>query len=301
MTTTRSTIVVGIDGSGAALAALDFALAEGRHRGAPVHVLHAWSIPLPPVPLGGPSAGGATDETLHQAAQTILDESAAHARAVAPDVTVTTELRTAPPATALLTAAHDAGMVIMGSGRGSTVAELLLGSVSLQVATHAPCPVIVVHEPDAELEDGPDAGRVVVGVDGSAASRVALVEAFREASFRGVGLTLLHAWSGLAGFDLPGGELHWEELERDTEDEELRLMAEQLAGLREEFPDVGVVQRLVQGSAAHVIADASAGAALVVVGSRGRGGFASLLLGSVSHGVLHRAHSPVMVVREQLV
>jgi nucleotide-binding universal stress UspA family protein len=300
MTTQRSTIVVGIDGSTAALAALDVALAEGRYRGAPVHVLHAWSVPLPPVPLGGPSAGGATDEAMHQAAQTILDEAAEHARSVAPEVTVTTELRTAPPATALLTAAHDAVMAVVGSGRRSTVAELLLGSVSLQVATHAPCPVIVVHEVDDERSPSPDAGRVVVGVDGSAASRAALIEAFREASFRGVGLTLLHAWSGLAGFDLPGGELHWEELERDTEDEELRLMAEQLAGLREEFPDVGVVQRLVQGSAAHAIADASAGAALVVVGSRGRGGFASLLLGSVSHGVLHRAHSPVMVVREQL-
>lgn len=299
MTTQRSTIVVGIDGSGAALAALDFALAEGRHRGAPVHVLHAWSIPLPPVPLGGPSAGGATDETLHQAAQTILDEAAEHARSVASGVTVTTELRTAAPATALLTAAHDAGMVVLGSGRRGTVAELLLGSVSLQVATHAPCPVVVVHEPDEAVSAGPDAGRVVVGVDGSPVSRIALDEAFREASFRGVGLTVLHAWSGLAGFDLPGGELHWEELERDTEDEELRLMAEELAGLREKFPDVGVVQRLVQGSAAHAIADASAGAVLVVVGSRGRGGFASLLLGSVSHGVLHRAHSPVMVVREQ--
>jgi len=75
-------------------------------------------------------------------------------------------------------------------------------------------------------------------------------------------------------------------------------MAEQLAGLREEFPDVAVQQRLIQGRPAHEIADASRGAELVVVGSRGRGGFVSLLLGSVSHGVLHRAHCPVMVVRE---
>jgi nucleotide-binding universal stress UspA family protein len=300
MTPPRPAIVVGIDGSDAAAGALDFALAEGANRGLPVHIVHAWSVPIPPVPLGGPSVGGSSDDALRESAQGLLDEALAYAQKVAPDVGTTGELRTAAPATALLTAAKDALMLVLGSRRHSTMGELLLGSVSLQVATHAPCPVVVVHVTQTGLEPGPDAGRVVVGVDGSPASSLALVEAFREASLRQVGLTVVHAWTGLAGFDVPGGEVHWERLSRDSEDEELRMMAEQLAGLREEFPDVGVQQRLIQGGPAHELADASRGAVLVVVGSRGRGGFASLLMGSVSHGVLHRAHCPVMVVRERL-
>jgi len=300
MVTPRPPIVVGIDGSDASLTALDFALVEGGNRGLPVHVVHAWSIPVPPVPLGGPGVGGPSDQALRDAAQGLLDEAVAYGAKVAPDVEVTAELRTAAPATALLTASHDALMTVVGAGRKGTVGELLLGSVSLQVATHAPCPVVVVHVTQTGLAPGTEAGRVVVGVDGSPVSGAALVAAFREASLRQVGLTVVHAWTGLAGFDVPGGELHWEQLARDSEDEELRMMAEQLAGLREEFPDVGVTQRLVQGGAAHELADASRGAVLVVVGSRGRGGFKSLLMGSVSHAVLHRAHSPVMVVREHL-
>ncbi len=293
-------IVVGLDGSDAAFAALEYGLVEGGNRHVPVHLLHAWSIPVPPVPLGGPSAGGPSDDILRESAQIVLTEALAHAEKFAPSVEVTTELRSSAPATALMTAAHDALMVVVGSGRRSTVSELLLGSVSLQLATHAPCPVVVVHVTQTGLASGPDAGRIVVGVDGSTASSAALVEAFREASLQRIGLTVMHAWTGPGGFDVPGSELHWEHLARDTEDEELRMMAEQLAGLREEFPDVDVAQRLTEGGAVHALADASRGATLVVVGSRGRGGFASLLLGSVSHGVLHRAHCPVMVVREPL-
>jgi nucleotide-binding universal stress UspA family protein len=293
-------IVVGLDGSDASFAALEYALVEGGARRVPVHLLHAWSIPAPPVPLGGPSAGGPSDDTLRESAQIVLTEALAYAQKFAPAVEVTTELRSAAPATALMTAAHDALMVVVGAGRRGTISELLLGSVSLQLATHAPCPVVVVHVMQTGFAPGPEAGRVVVGVDGSAASSAALVEAFREASLQRIGLSVVHAWTGPGGFDAPGSELHWEHLARDTEDEELRMMAEQLAGLREEYPDVDVVQRLTEGGAAHTLADASRGARLVVVGSRGRGGFASLLLGSVSHGVLHRAHCPVMVVREQL-
>jgi len=298
MTPARPPIVVGIDGSDTALAALDFALTEGSNRGLPVHVVHAWSVPIPPVPLGGASVNPSNDEALRDVAQQLLDEALAHATKFAPDVEVSGELRTSAPATALLTASHDAHMAVVGSRGHSAVGEVLLGSVSLQVAMHARCPVVVVHATPAGSAPGPEAGRVVVGVDGSPLSAAALREAFREASLRRTGLTVVHAWTGLAGFDVPGGEVHWEQLARDSEDEELRMMAEQLAGLREEFPDVAVQQRLIQGRPAHEIADASRGAELVVVGSRGRGGFVSLLLGSVSHGVLHRAHCPVMVVRE---
>jgi nucleotide-binding universal stress UspA family protein len=156
--------------------------------------------------------------------------------------------------------------------------------------------VVIVHQVDKELVRGPDAGRVVVGIDGSERSLDAVRVAIATASLRGCGLTILHAWTA-PNFDAPGVAVPTELVLEEVEQDELRAMAETVAGLREEYPDVMVEQRLVHGRASRVLIEASQGAELVVVGSRGRGGFASLLLGSVSHAVIHHAHCPVMVVR----
>jgi nucleotide-binding universal stress UspA family protein len=146
---------------------------------------------------------------------------------------------------------------------------------------------------------------VVVGYDGSTTSRAALVWALQsaqqreEASVRGCGLTVLHAWAQ-PYFDVAGsGGPIPESISVDVfEGEELRYLSEELAGWGEKYPDVDVRRAIRHGVAVGVLAAASVGAELVVVGSRGRGGFSSLLLGSVSHGVLHHARCPVMVVRE---
>jgi nucleotide-binding universal stress UspA family protein len=296
MTTTRAPIVIGVDGSDAAAAAVRFGLDEGRLRDRPVHLVHAWSMPIPPVPLGGPAVMPGDDE-FHAVAQNLLDATLGEAKQTHPDVEVDGELRTAAPATALMTAAKQAHLLVVGSGSRSVIGELL-GSVSLQLAMHAPCPVVVVPVVEVGVAPGTDAGRVVVGVDGSPLSARAAHEAFDEASRRGAPLTVLHAWSRPGGFDIPDSELHWDRVIADSHDEALRMTAEQLAGLREDHPDVAVTQRVVEGRPGHVLADSSAGATLLVVGSRGRGGFASLVLGSVSHYALHRAHCPVLVVRE---
>lgn len=292
---TRPPVVVGLDGSDSARAALDWAIGEARLRRLPLQVIHTWSVPLPPVAMG-PAVSGPSEDALREVAQTLLEEADDYVRAVAPEVEVTTELRATPPASALIQAAADAHVVVVGSRGLSTFAELLVGSVSVQVATHAPCPVVVVRPIELGEAPGADAGRVVVGVDGSPLSVEATRWAFEEASLRGLGLTVLHAWD-VPYFDAPGTSIDMELLVEEIENEELSLMAQTVAGLRETFPDVAVEQRLVHGSSGRQLVESSRGAELVVVGSRGRGGFASLMLGSVSHFVLHHAHAPVLIVR----
>jgi nucleotide-binding universal stress UspA family protein len=161
----------------------------------------------------------------------------------------------------------------------------VLGSVSQHVTRHASCPVVVVRAPYH-----PDAERVVVGVDGSTGSRKALEFAFDHASRSGAPVTAIHAWRDGARGDAREGLV--EEI-RAAE----RILAEALAGFADQYPDVKVTTEAVPVVPQRVLADASQAASLVVVGSRGLGAFAGLLLGSVSQSVLHHAQCPVAVVR----
>jgi nucleotide-binding universal stress UspA family protein len=145
-------IVVGVDGSSGGLEALRWALAEASVRGAAVRIVHAWMVPLidalpEPWAVGSPPLGPSDDEVhehLEAAARTVLDASLAEARSADPGVEVRGELVEARPAAALLAAAEDADLLVVGSrGRGG-FAALLLGSVSAQCVHHAPCPVVVV-------------------------------------------------------------------------------------------------------------------------------------------------------------
>jgi nucleotide-binding universal stress UspA family protein len=134
---------------------------------------------------------------------------------------------------------------------------------------------------------------VVVGVDGSDASIAALGCAIDEATFRGVGVDAIHVWSlpALSGADALGGiPLAWEQLEASAH----AILDEALAKV--DARGVTVNPIVVQGSTAHVLIEHSAGAPMLVVGSRGTGGFIGLLVGSVAHQVLHHAPCPVLVV-----
>src|SRR5690606_25069003 len=166
----------------------------------------------------------------------------------------------------------------------------LLGSVSTAVARHAWCPVAVIHA-DAPL-DSATAGRpVLVGVDGSDNSAPAVALAFDEAARRNVGLIAMHSWSDTSGLDFPIRD--WDDVKNSAD----RALAETLAGYHEQYPDVAV-QRIVRvDRPARSLHDASADAQLVVVGSRGRGGFRGLLLGSTSDALLHSVDTPLIIVR----
>ena len=287
-------VVVGVDGSEQALTAARWALDVAVRRNLPLEVVHSWSVPLPPVGMG-PAPVGLNDDSIRNAAQAVLDDAVNALTSSAPAARVTGTLYPGTPTAALLDASEHATMIVVGSSGLDRITEFILGSVTQQVVAHAHCPVAVVPAGEADVPSL-ERGRVVVGIDGSELSVDATHVAFEEASLRRAGLTLLHVWNA-PSYD--GGDIVVPETLtlKDAHSDELRAMAETVAGLGEKYPDVQVEQRLRKGRPAKVLADASRGAALVVVGSRGHGGFASLVLGSTSRSLLHQAQSPVLVVK----
>lgn len=281
-------IIVGVDGSEPSLLATDWAAAEAARRKAPLRVVHV----VPPWLYEAPADPGASliRDRLLQDGRNIVDLGAARARDRAPGLEVTGEQTGGQPAEALLRRARDALMVVTGPRGTGGLTGLVLGSVAVQVATHAPCPAVVVRpsEPSAR-------GEIVVGVDGSPAGAAAIGFAFEEASVRGARLRALLAWTHPVSTG-PGDMVPLVHDLGILAADEQRLLSEALAGRRAEYPDVEVVAETVRGRAARVLAEASGHADLLVVGSRGRGGFAGLLLGSVGHAMLMRARCPVAVV-----
>ncbi len=285
MTATRKApVVVGVDGSDSSREALDWAVDDAARRGRPMVLLAAWLVDY------SAETTAPVRQRLEDASRSTLVTAAAHVRATAPSVAVETRVVHAQPASALIAASRDADTVVVGTRGLGPVGETLLGSTSTQLAAHASCPVVVVRRASAP------AGRVVVGVDGSELSAQATAYAFEAASRLGVGLTVLHAWDTRIYTSRVAMSVlveTWDELEVEQE----IITSAAIAGWRDTYPDVDVETRVVPGRPTDVLADASVSAALVVVGSRGRGGFRGLLLGSVSRGILHRAHCPVVVVR----
>ncbi|MFI0411738.1 universal stress protein [Actinomadura sp. 3N508] len=277
-------VVVGYDGSEGSVQALDWAAEEAQARGLPLTVLHAWGAYR-----GGPMAVPVLD--VKRIAEDALNDALEHVRKVSPDLTVRAVLRRWPAPGSLIEAGESADLIVLGPrGLGGFVG-LVLGSVGAQVAAHAACPVIIVRgAPDPHLEE-PGPGRVVVGVDGSAASRAALAMGFAEADARGLSLSAVVAWDPVPAKDLPP-LVDEAGLREAAETAIARLMIP----LRERHPGVDVRTEVVAGSPRDVLLDAAGEARLLVVGSRGLGGFRGLLLGSVSHALVHHAPCPVAVV-----
>jgi nucleotide-binding universal stress UspA family protein len=195
---------------------------------------------------------------------------------------------------ALVDLSKDADLVVTGCLGTGTLRGRHLGSVSSGLVYHAHCPVAIVHNGVPLTSD--TAAPVLLGIDGSPESELATAIAFDEASRRKVGLVALHAWSDVGVFDsvIDAHGPRWPEL-KSIEDETL---AERLAGWSERYPDVSVRRIVVRGEPARQLVDQSQWAQLVVVGSHGRGGFAGMLLGSVSSAVVLLARVPVIVARQ---
>jgi nucleotide-binding universal stress UspA family protein len=283
----RGAVVVGVDGSAADTVAVRWAVQEAHRRPARLYVVHALSQRHS---AASHRANPAFVAEERRAAELVLDAAVGQARALAGGVDVHPLLEVGPPAVVLLQRATAADLVVLGcQGRGG-FAGLLLGSTSLQVAMHASCPVVVLRDPCSGT--GSSSGRIVVGTDGSRASDGALRFAFTRARRDGRGLTVVRAWGSPAIYvDVPG-TAKWKQVEK----EEQAALSEALAPWCDRYPEVDVLEKSVLGNAAALLADESAAAELLVVGSRGRGGFGGLLLGSVSHAVLHHARCPVAVV-----
>lgn len=279
-------IVAGIDASESAHDAARWAAQEAVTRG---RGLTLTTAVLPPTTIGGLGIPPAMDflDALRAEAVEIL--TALTKDLPGDDIDVVVEI--ASPGGLLVEASQNAHMIVLGSRGTGGFAGLVLGSVGSQVAAAAACPV-VVHR--GQPRSG--ATNVVVGIDGSPNSEAALGAAFEFASFHGFGLTVVHAWD-IPAYDLieiPQGAVGLPIAE--VAEDEVRLAAEVLAGYRDNYPDVVVREHLVRGAAAKALIDQSINAALLVVGTRGRGQFLSAVLGSVSNTVLHKVDIPVLVV-----
>jgi nucleotide-binding universal stress UspA family protein len=280
-------ILVGTDGSDGGTSAVRWAAEEAPRRGMSLRILHAVPPWLYETPVD-PRFASVRDWLLSQGGQ-VLDSAVTAARELDPGLPVEGAVVPGPAARVLLERAGDTAMLVLG-GRGTGAMGLLLGSTTLQVVAHAPVPVVVVRDLPAAVRR-----EVVVGVDTAAAGETAIGFAFEEAALRGARLRLVHAWTHPASAG-PGDMRPLVYDPQVVAGEELRRIEEALLAWREKFPAVEMVSEALHGRAARVLAEASARADLLVVGTRGRGGFAGLLLGSVSHALLHRARCPLAVV-----
>lgn len=285
-------VLVGVDGSPESLGAVDWAVARAAREGWRVHILCAYSLPsFTAASLDGGYA--ALDDTAIRAgAQAVVDEAVARAQAVG--VAVTSSLETGDPAGVLVDLSSDAALAVVGTRGGGGFADRLLGTVSSALPAHAKCPTVIVPRHTTGTAFTP-VKRIVVGVDGSGSAHKAVRRAVREAEAWDAELTAVAAVPMSTGT----GALAWLPAAVDRQ----QVLADVRAGLDhavakalEGHPGVTVRRHALDGNAAELLAEFSTAVDLVVVGSRGRGGFAGLLLGSTSQAVLSHAACPIMVV-----
>lgn len=284
MSTDKHPVVIAYDGSPDADLALQWGLrtAELTHRDVRVVVV-SLAADTQPVQLRD-----FEEHRVHSAAAAARD-----AVKTAGEVEAEVVVEHGWPVPTLLQVAADADLLVAGSRGYNAFEARWLGSVSQHLAGHARCPVAVVRR-----AHNPRSQRIVVGVDGSSASEDALRYAADRAALTGESVLAVHAYQLPMFSGTPTG-LAVLPIDVDTEivDDAERLAAELVAGIAEDYPDVGVRSTAVIGRAGRVLARLSDDASLVVVGARGRTPWQEVLLGSVSQEVLHRAECPVVVVR----
>lgn len=277
-------IVAGFDGSPDSALALEWALAEAHLRGARIDLCH---VRKGPRTEAGDDHAGARD-----LGGDVLTRGLEHADHWTPPVPVAARLLAGNPVQQLLAIATEALFLVVGARGTGGFRGLRLGSVSDQVARHARCPVVVVPDP-GEHRDGTRDRKVVVGVDGSAGSDAALAFAFDEAARRQAELCAIHVFDPSAVqimANLPQADVRRLHLEASN------TLSNLLATHTSQHPCVHACAEVLSGSPAATLTAAASNAELLVLGSRGHGGFVTLVLGSTSHSVLHHASCPVVVV-----
>ena len=276
----KDRIVVGTDGSRRADRAVDWAAGRAAALGLPLLILHVVpGRPTPSTPLTAVTAS--FEEGFHEEALERLERVVRRAHELHADLDVTGEIVEGNAAHVLAQASKEAALVVVGArGESAPVTVRLLGGVSDQVTAYAVGPIAVIPDEEHAFPDGP----VVLGVDESPEARAAMWFAFETAAARGVPVVAIHAWQ-----DRDSREI----VARVTD-----IVDGMLTEARAEYPEVPVEVRVIHGKPHHELVQASKGAGLVVVGSRGIGGFTGLLLGSTSKRVLRDSHCPVVVTRD---
>lgn len=324
-------IAVGVDGSEQSLRAAHWAAAQAHRRSLPLTVVTSYSLPA----FAASSMDGGyammDDESLRAGAEKVIEQAKDFLRDFPGEVDY--RIESGDPAAVLLEYSETADQLVVGSrGRGGFLGRLL-GSVSSALPAHAKCPTVLVplkfsskdenalttatgaipivsaepqdvpgaQAPDSLIAEGAhpirthDKRPVAAGVDGSDYGRVAALTAAQEASERGTTLRLVCALPPL------GATLVWipTHIEDTQAIEELREKLESgKSWLNSHYPDLSIEAEVIDGAAVDVLVEETRSAQLTVLGTRGRGGFAGMLLGSTSQGVLHHAKGPLMVVPE---
>ncbi|WP_433663231.1 universal stress protein [Nocardia sp. CA-128927] len=285
-------IIAAVDGSVISYQAVAWAAVEAGLHHCRLHLVTSMGIEAS---LGvGMSVGEADVEWLRKDSERILTEATRIARTAAPgdEPRITTEVSVEAIIPLLIERSAYARMLVVGSRGMGAFRRGVLGSVSTATTHHAHCPVAVIHGNPA-IDAVSATQPILVGVDGTSNSVAALDLAFEEASRRKVGLTALHAWSDVSGLDVPVAG--WDGAQESAQ----ATLAEALAGHTERYPDVTVRRIVLANRPVRALLDESANAQLIVVGSHGRGGFTSMVLGSTSNALLHSVEVPMIVVRER--
>ncbi|MCX5309141.1 universal stress protein [Streptomyces sp. NBC_00160] len=280
-TAERREIVVGIDPARDWHLPLAWASDEAHRRGIGLRLV----VAVPP-----PQRTRQVDDTprmtaLRQAGSEALAAGYDWARERHLGLDAATDLIAGFPVPAIGRLSHQARMLVLGSRHLSRTAELFsAGSTVVPVVAQAHCPVAVVGNPEHITQESP---YLVVGIDGSESSKAALALAFEEADLRGAALRAIAVWQP------PVFLLHDEEVALQAQ---RRMLAETTAGWSQKYPDVVLSHEVPIGHPVEELAEAAEHALAVVVGRRGRGGYSGMRLGSVVHGLLHRAFCPVITV-----
>ncbi|MFD8388717.1 universal stress protein [Streptomyces sp. NPDC059680] len=274
-------IVVGVDGSGPSLRAVDWAADEAALRGAPLRLVYAslWER------YEGALLAQELDKPLEEVmARDVVGTAEERARRRRPELKVTTDVLPEEPEYGLVRESSAALAMVLGCRGRSGVTEALLGSVSLTVAGHAHCPVIVLRGTHDNQASSGIRGRIALGVGEKPTGSAALRFAVEEASLRGVPLEAVRAWRRPA-----------HAAPHSQRQQAVELLEE---ALRDVPAELNADRRTVEGHARDALIAVSREADLLVVGARRRHGPVGLQLSRVAHGVLHHAACPVAVVPE---
>jgi nucleotide-binding universal stress UspA family protein len=286
-------VTVGLDGSPESLAAADWAAHEALLRDAPLRLVHAWQWqPYTYSPLAGASLPP-LDDPRSEWAERLPRETAARLAERHPGLHISAERIPEQPVTALLAAAEEADLLVLGSRGLGGVTGFIVGSVALAVVARTERPVVLVRAGERVADDHPKGG-VVLGLDLERPDGSLIGFAFEAASRRGRNLRVVHGWRPPSSYGY-GGAFDLD-LNAELHAQIRHNMIEVLRPWREKFPGVEVNEQAVVGSAGSHLVDASRDAALVVVGRRNRRTPVGPHIGPVTQAVLHHAAAPVAVV-----
>nr|NLI49664.1 universal stress protein [Propionibacterium sp.] len=288
-------IVVGTNGSKIARSAMDWAAARAVAQGRPLVLVLV--VPDMPALSRGEimSKVDRIDDLVagyHRRAEERLEAEKAYLTEKYPGLPVEAIMLTDDASYPLARATHTAELVVIGSRTHSApLSARALGGTSVAVASHAHGPVVIVPE-DAHVQS---TGPVVVGVDVSPEAEEAIRLAVAEAAERGVKLIAVHTWDPVPWITSVIGGWSVDDSTLGTRLEE--MCKDLVATHASAHPELEVEIRVRPGHPAQVLLDHSDSASLIVLGSRGRGGFAGLLLGSTSREVIRNARCPVLITR----